>query len=54
MELDFLERVLSDVKENQTLIESIPECRGLFAKVVHLYREITGKALENEERRRAG
>jgi hypothetical protein len=48
-DLSFLERVLNDAQENQHLIDSIPRCQDLFARVVHLYRDITTKALENEE-----
>ncbi len=45
----FLERVLHDAQENKGLIDAMPHCRDLFAKVVHLYRDITAKALQNEE-----
>jgi hypothetical protein len=33
---------------NKHLVDSIPHCQDLFARVVHLYHEITAKALENE------
>jgi hypothetical protein len=45
----FLERVLNDAQVNQNLIDAMPHCRDLFAKVVHLYRDITARALQNEE-----
>ena len=47
-DLAFLERVITDAKENQYLVDSIPHCRDLFARIVHLYRDITKKALDNE------
>lgn len=50
-ELVFLQRIMSDAQENQMLVTSIPGCQDLFARVVHLYRDITAKALENEELR---
>lgn len=49
VDLDFLERVLNDAQVNQNLIDAIPQCRDLFARVVHLYRDITARALQNEE-----
>lgn len=51
VELGFLQRVLSEARDNQVLVESIPECRDLFARVIHLYHDITAKALDNEHRR---
>ncbi len=48
-DLAFLERMLDDAQENHLLIDSLPECRDLFAKVIHIYRDITTKALDNEE-----
>ena len=50
-DLAFLERILNDAQDSQLLINSVPECRDLFARAVHLYRDITAKALENEESR---
>ncbi len=49
VEFDFLEDVLRDARENESLVESIPDCRDLFARVVHLYHEITAAALKNEQ-----
>jgi hypothetical protein len=49
----FLERVIQDAQENKGLIDAMPHCRDLFARVVHLYRDITAKALQNEETRPA-
>jgi len=47
-DVNFLERVLSDATANKHLVDSLPHCQDLFARVVHLYHEITTKALENE------
>jgi hypothetical protein len=49
-QLLFLQQVLKDAQKNQGLVDSMPECRDLFAKVAHLYHEITEKALENERK----
>jgi len=45
----FLELVVTDAQKNHLLIDSLPECRDVFARVIHIYRDITTKALENEE-----
>jgi predicted transcriptional regulator len=50
-DLDFLDRVLADAMSNRHLVDSIPQCKDLFARVVHLYHEITAKALDNESSR---
>jgi hypothetical protein len=47
----FLELVVTDAQKNQLLIDSLPECREVFARVIHIYRDITAKALDNEEHR---
>lgn len=44
----FLEEVLLDTKEYKPFVEEHAEYRELFARTVHLYNEITSKALENE------
>lgn len=45
----FLELVVTDAQKNHLLIDSLPECRDVFARLIHIYRDITTKALENEE-----
>jgi hypothetical protein len=50
-DMGFLDRVLSDAMANRHLIHSMPECQVLFARVTHLYHEITAKALANESRK---
>ena len=47
-DIEFLEEVLHDTKEYQPFVAEHTEYRDLFARTVHLYQEITTKALENE------
>ncbi|MCU7806432.1 MAG: hypothetical protein KZQ73_00965 [Candidatus Thiodiazotropha sp. (ex Semelilucina semeliformis)] len=47
-DIAFLERVISDAKEIQPLAIKHPEYQPLIAQAIHLYQEITKKALENE------
>jgi len=51
LDIDFLERIFADSAEVQRMLEihPHPEFEGLVARVVHLYHEITAKALENEQ-----
>ena len=49
-DIDFLEEVLQDTKQYEPFVEGHAEYRELFARTVHLYNEITSKALENEKR----
>lgn len=48
--INFLEEVLHDTKQYGPFVEGHAEYRELFARTVHLYHEITSKALENERR----
>lgn len=48
-DIEFLEQVLSDAGKINALIDRNPEYKELAAKVLSLYNEITGKALENEK-----
>lgn len=48
-DLDFLARVLDDATRTMPLTEGHPELHGFCARVVHLYEEITARALRNEE-----
>ena len=47
----FLEEVLEDAEEAKLLVDKHPEYQDLYARAVHLYKEITEKALENEKGR---
>ena len=49
-DLRFLEDVFADVRTIQPLIERHSEYQDLVARVVHLYKEITDRAKENEEK----
>jgi hypothetical protein len=47
----FLDEVLDDARKIEPIIDRRPDLQAIFARVVHLYNEITKKALENEEKR---
>ncbi len=49
-DMAFLEKVIEDAIQNKPLIDKHPEWQEFCAGVVHLYEQITEKALENEER----
>ena len=48
-DIAFLEEALGDIQKNQPLLERHPEYEELVARMTGLYKEITDKALENEE-----
>ncbi|MGD2138415.1 MAG: hypothetical protein PVF08_09170 [Gammaproteobacteria bacterium] len=48
-EMEFLEGVIADAQHNKLLIDKHPEWQKFCAEVVHLYEEITEKALQNEQ-----
>ena len=48
-ELHFLEEVNKDASSIEPLIQRHPEWLELFSKAVHLHKEISEKALENEK-----
>ena len=45
----YLAEVLEDADQVKLLVDKHPEYQGLYARVVHLYNQITEKALENEK-----
>ncbi len=47
-ELTHLEELLLDSNKIKAMIDERPELQDLYAKAVHLYHEITTKAVENE------
>jgi hypothetical protein len=49
LDLQFLEEVFADANRIKTLAERNPEYQELFARAIHLYKEIIGKALENQK-----
>mgnify|MGYP001813534866 CR=1 FL=1 len=48
-DMEFLEKVIQDAIQNKPLIDKHPEWQKFCAGVVHLYEQITEKALENEK-----
>jgi hypothetical protein len=51
-EQTFLENVCQEALDSKYLVDRYPEYQPLYARVVRLYREITTRALENEQRER--
>lgn len=47
-EVEFLDRVVDDATRTMPLTEGHVELHKFCAHVIHLYKEITEKALENE------
>ena len=48
-DIQFLEEVFKDAQEIRPLLDRHPEWQELAAKLIHMYKEITEKALENEK-----
>lgn len=48
-DLRFLEEVNKDARSMEPLVERNPKWLELYTKAVHLHKEITEKALENEK-----
>jgi hypothetical protein len=48
-EMVFLQGVIDDAVHNKPLIDKHPEWQKFCGEVVHLYEEITEKALQNEQ-----
>ena len=48
-DIQFLEKVFRDAQQIFPLADRHPEWQDLVAKLCHLYKEITDKALENEK-----
>lgn len=49
-DLAFLERVMSDAQEVKRYVDQVPDMEKLYARAVNLCKEITTKALENEQK----
>ena len=49
LDLDYLEKVMSDARHVMPLIEKHPEYQLLTMKILGLYKEITDKALQIEK-----
>lgn len=50
-DLAFLEEVFADASKIRPLVDRHPEYQELVARAVHLYKEITDRAMENEKSR---
>lgn len=48
-DIHFLEEVFRDTQKLKPLLDRHPEWHDLAARLVHLYKEITDKALKNEQ-----
>lgn len=53
-DLMFLEEVFRDAAQIKPYLDSHPEWQELAGRMVHLYKEITDKALENQKRTSGG
>ena len=49
-DIRFLAQVTHDTQQNKPLIDRHPEWQKFCAEVIHLYEEITEKALNNEKK----
>ncbi len=49
-DIRFLEEVSKDSQEIRGLLERHPEWNELVSKILHLYKEITDKAVENAKK----
>ncbi len=49
-DIDFLEEVMKDAGEVKRYVDRRPDLQKLYTRGVSLYREITEKALENEQK----
>jgi hypothetical protein len=49
LDLRFLEQVVEDTRRIQPILESNPRAKEVAGRMLQLYREITQKALQNEE-----
>jgi len=48
LDILFLEEVIHDAWQNKPLMDHYPEWQRFCASVIHLYEQITEKALDNE------
>lgn len=49
-DIDFLDKIIANANQTMPVMGSHPQLHDFCAHVVHLYKEITVKALENEEK----
>lgn len=48
-DITYLARVMRDAGENRRLVDRRPDLQDLYMRGIHLYREITQRALQNEQ-----
>jgi len=53
-DLMFLEEVFRDAGQIAPFVQAHPEWQDLTGRILHLYKEITDKALENEKQGKGG
>ena len=53
-DIEFLEEVFRDARQIRSLLEAHPEWQDLAGRMLSLYKEITDRALENEQRAEGG
>ena len=46
---NFLERIIHDLEHVEPMLARHPQYQTLYDRLAHLYKEITTKALENEQ-----
>ena len=54
MDLEFLDGVFQDARQMKPLLDAHPEWQELASRMMQLYKEITAKALENEQKFQRG
>lgn len=54
LDLEFLDGVFRDVGQMKPHLDAHPEWQPIAARMIHLYKEITTKALENEQKAQGG
>lgn len=54
LDLEFLDEVFRDVGQMKPHLDANPEWQPIAARMIHLYKEITAKALENEQKAQGG
>ncbi len=48
-DITHLKQVMQDAEQIRHFVEQRPDLQDLYARAIHLYQEITEKALENEQ-----
>ena len=49
-DIDYLQDVMADAEEVNRLVSHQPQYQALYARAIALYKEITTRALENEQK----